>query len=79
MGRTSRIDSLTFENDIADLQRRLDSLSAERGLSKAHLLLRHAAAVPHVRVVLTGTGNPVHLIHNAAALAIPPKPEDLLT
>lgn len=64
---------------IADLQRRLDSLCAERGLSKAHLLLRHAAALPHVRVVLTGTGNPAHLIHNAAALAIPPKPEDLLT
>jgi pyridoxine 4-dehydrogenase len=64
---------------IADLQRRLDSLSAERGLSKAHLLLRHAAALPHVRVVLTGTGNPAHLIHNAAALAIPPRPEDLLT
>jgi aryl-alcohol dehydrogenase-like predicted oxidoreductase len=64
---------------VADLQRRLDSLSAERGLSKAHLLLRHAAAVPHVRVVLTGTGNPVHLMDNAAALATPPKPEDLLT
>jgi pyridoxine 4-dehydrogenase len=63
---------------MADLQRRLDSLSAERGLSKAHLLLRHAAAVPHVRVVLTGTGNPAHLIHDAAALAIPPEPADLL-
>ncbi len=63
---------------IADLQRRLDSLSAERGVSKAHLLLRHAAAVPQVRVVLTGTGNPAHLIQNAAALATAPKPEDLL-
>lgn len=63
---------------MADLQRRLDSLSAERGVSKAHLLLRHAAAVPQVRVVLTGTGNPAHLIQNAAALAAAPKPEDLL-
>lgn len=63
---------------IVDLQRRLDSLSAERGVSKAHLLIRHAAAMPQVRVVLTGTGNPAHLIQNAAALAAAPKPEDLL-
>jgi pyridoxine 4-dehydrogenase len=64
---------------VASLARQLDSLSAERGLSKLALLLRHAAAVPQVRVVLTGTGNPFHLSQNVAALAAPPTPEDLLT
>jgi pyridoxine 4-dehydrogenase len=61
------------------LDRRLDSLSAERGVSRAHLLIRHAAALGGVRVVLTGTGNPAHLADNAAALALPTAEEDLLT
>ena len=61
------------------LDRRLDSLSAERGVSRAHLLIRHAAALGGVRVVLTGTGNPGHLADNAAALALPTAEEDLLT
>lgn len=61
------------------LDRRLDSLSAERGVSRVHLLIRHAAALGNVRVVLTGTGNPAHLADNAAALALPTAEEDLLT
>lgn len=61
------------------LDRRLDALSAERGMSRAHLLIRHAAALGNVRVVLTGTGNPAHLADNAAALALPTTEEDLLT
>jgi len=64
---------------VASLDRRLDSLSAERGVSRAHLLIRHAAALSNVRVVLTGTGNPAHLADNAAALALPTAQEDLLT
>lgn len=64
---------------VADLRRKLELVSAERGVSKAQLLLRHAAAVPQVRVVLSGTSNPAHLIENAAALEAPPVPEDLLT
>jgi aryl-alcohol dehydrogenase-like predicted oxidoreductase len=63
---------------MADLARKLDSLSAERGVSRVHLLLRHAGAVPQVRVVLTGTNNPAHLAENVAALAEPPRPEDLI-
>jgi aryl-alcohol dehydrogenase-like predicted oxidoreductase len=61
------------------LDRRLDALSAERGISRAHLLIRHAAALGNVRVVLTGTGDPAHLADNAAALALPTGEEDLLT
>lgn len=57
---------------------RLDALCAERGVTKAHLLIRHAAAVHNVRVVLTGTSNPAHLADNAAALALPVTSEDLL-
>ena len=63
---------------MTDLVRKLDSLSAERGVSRAHLLLRHAGAIPQVRVVLTGTNNPAHLAANVAALAEPPRPEDLI-
>jgi aryl-alcohol dehydrogenase-like predicted oxidoreductase len=62
----------------AELARKLDSRSAERGLTKAQLLLRHAAAVAPVRVVLTGTSSPAHLAENVAALAAPPRAEDLL-
>jgi aryl-alcohol dehydrogenase-like predicted oxidoreductase len=61
------------------LDRRLDARSAEREMSRAHLLIRHAAALGNVRVVLTGTGNPAHLADNAAALALPTTEEDLLT
>ena len=64
---------------VASLARRLDAISAEQGLSRPHLLLRHAAAMPGVKAVLTGTSNPVHLSENVAALAAPPGPEDLLT
>ena len=60
------------------LSKKLDELSAERGVSRAHLLIRHAAAVPNVRVVLTATSNPVHLAENVNALAVPVTAEDLL-
>lgn len=42
-------------------------------------LLRHAAAVPGVKVVLTGTSNPQHLRENAAALEQPVSAADLIT
>jgi aryl-alcohol dehydrogenase-like predicted oxidoreductase len=63
----------------ADLGENLEALSTERGVSKAHLLVRHAAAVTNVRVVLTGTSNPVHLAENVAALNLPVTQEDLLS
>jgi aryl-alcohol dehydrogenase-like predicted oxidoreductase len=66
------------DHAAALFDRRLDELSAERGVSKAHLLIRHAAALNNVRVVLTGTSNPAHLADNAAALALPVMQEDLL-
>ena len=66
------------DHAAALFDRRLDALSAERGVSRAHLLIRHAAALNKVRVVLTGTSNPAHLADNAAALALPVMQEDLL-
>jgi aryl-alcohol dehydrogenase-like predicted oxidoreductase len=60
------------------LDKRLDTLSAERGVSRARLLIRHAAATRDVRVVLTGTSDPAHLAENVSALADPAAPEDLL-
>ena len=60
------------------LGRRLEAISAERGVPKGHLLIRHAAAIRNVRVVLTGTSDPAHLAENAAALALPVTSEDLL-
>jgi aryl-alcohol dehydrogenase-like predicted oxidoreductase len=62
----------------AGLAQKLHALSTQRCLSKAHLLIRHAAALPQVRVVLTGTTNAAHLAENVAALALPLTPEDLL-
>lgn len=66
------------ETSAALLERKLSVLTAERGVSRSHLLLRHAAAVPHVRVVLTGTSDPAHLAQNVAALEQPVTTEDLL-
>ena len=63
---------------MRNLGGRLAVLSRERGVSKAHLLIRHAAALSNVRVVLTGTSNLAHLAENAAALALPVTPKDLL-
>jgi len=60
------------------LGQKLDALCAERGVSRAHLLIRHAAALPNTRVVLTGTTNPAHLAANAAALSEPVTAEDRL-
>jgi aryl-alcohol dehydrogenase-like predicted oxidoreductase len=60
------------------LDGKLDQLTAERGVSRAHLLIRHAAAVHNVRVVLTGTSNPAHLAQNVAALELRVTSEDLL-
>lgn len=51
----------------------------ERGLPPLHLLLRHAAVPPAVRVVLTGTSNPAHIAQNAAALSDPITADDKLT
>ena len=63
---------------MLNLSGRLAVLSRERGVSKAHLLIRHAATLSNVRVVLTGTSNLAHLAENAAALALPVTPKDLL-
>lgn len=63
---------------VAELSRRLRELSNDSGLSYAQLLLRHAAAAPHVRVVLTGTSKLQHLAENAAALAQPLSTADLI-
>jgi len=60
------------------LDRKLSLLTAERGVSRAHLLIRNAAALHNVRVVLTGTSNPAHLAQNVAALEQPVTSEDLL-
>lgn len=60
------------------LDSKLNALSAERGVSRAQLLIRHAAAFHDVRVVLTGTSDPTHLAQNVAALELPVTSEDLL-
>ncbi len=52
------------------------SVSAE--LSPRARLLRHAAATPGVKVVLTGTSSPDHLRQNAQALARPVTAVDLI-
>lgn len=52
--------------------------ASERGLTRAGVLLRNAAAQPDVAVVLVGTRNPTHLRENAAALSAPIGPADLL-
>ena len=63
---------------IVELARKVDAIRAERGVSRSSLLLRHAAAVAGVRVVLVGTSDPAHLAENAAALEQPPHTADLL-
>ena len=60
------------------LDKKLNLLTAERGVPRANLLIRHAAALHNVRVVLTGTSNPAHLAQNVAALELPVTSEDLL-
>jgi aryl-alcohol dehydrogenase-like predicted oxidoreductase len=47
-------------------------------LTNAQLLVRHAAAVEQVRVVLIGTSKPIHLAEGVAALATPTTCKDLL-
>ena len=47
--------------------------------TKAQLLIRHAAALNRVRVVLVGTSDPAHLAENVAALVTPATYEDVLT
>jgi aryl-alcohol dehydrogenase-like predicted oxidoreductase len=60
------------------LDKKLNLLTAEHGVPRANLLIRHAAALHNVRVVLTGTSNPAHLAQNVAALELPVTSEDLL-
>jgi pyridoxine 4-dehydrogenase len=56
------------------------SLPAGRsGLNRVQRLIRNAAALPHVKVVLIGTSNVAHLAEAVAALATPARQEDLLT
>ncbi len=69
-GRAVNTDSLSPQPD---------SRSADTGLTKAQLLIRHAAALNQVRVILIGTSNPVHLAEDVAALANPARYEDLIT
>jgi aryl-alcohol dehydrogenase-like predicted oxidoreductase len=52
---------------------------ASLGLNGAQLLIRHAAALRQVRVVLIGTSNAAHLAEAVSALATPARYEDLLT
>lgn len=51
---------------------------ARSGLNRVQLLIRHAAALPQVKVVLVGTSNAAHLSEAVAALATPAGQEDLL-
>jgi aryl-alcohol dehydrogenase-like predicted oxidoreductase len=55
------------------------SRNAEHGFTRAQLLIRHAAALDQVKVVLVGTSDPAHLAEDVAALATPATSEDLLT
>jgi pyridoxine 4-dehydrogenase len=62
-----------------------DSLPSQHGsrganlkLTEAQLLIRHAAALNQVKVVLVGTSDPAHLAEDVAALATPARYEDLL-
>lgn len=68
-GQTLNPDSLTQHS----------SRSAELRLTKAQLLIRHAAALNQVKVVLIGTSDPAHLAEDVASLATPARYEDLLT
>jgi pyridoxine 4-dehydrogenase len=52
--------------------------TSKSGLNRVQLLIRHAAALPRVKVVLIGTSNAAHLAEAAAALATPARQEDLL-
>jgi aryl-alcohol dehydrogenase-like predicted oxidoreductase len=51
---------------------------ANQKFTKAQLLIRHAAALNQVKVVLVGTSDPAHLAEDVAALATPARYEDLL-
>jgi aryl-alcohol dehydrogenase-like predicted oxidoreductase len=55
------------------------SQSAKLRFTKSQLLIRHAAALNQVKVVLVGTSDPAHLAEDVAALATPARHEDLLT
>jgi aryl-alcohol dehydrogenase-like predicted oxidoreductase len=57
---------------------RRSSRNADLGFTKAQLLIRHAAALGPVKVVLVGTSNPAHLAEDVTALATPATYEDLL-
>ena len=64
--------------DIASPASRPGTPSAKPGLNRVQLLIRHAAALPRVKVVLIGTSNVAHLAEAVAALATPARQEDLL-
>jgi aryl-alcohol dehydrogenase-like predicted oxidoreductase len=61
------------------LYKMAERASLEQGLPPFYLLLRHAAVPPAVRVVLTGTSNPKHIVDNAVALCEPVTADDELT
>lgn len=59
------------------LARESASSTPHRAAPLERRLLRHAAAVPGVKVVLTGTGDPAHLKENARAFDTPVSAADL--
>ncbi|KJL43810.1 aldo/keto reductase [Microbacterium trichothecenolyticum] len=60
------------------LDREAASSAPHRAAPIARRLLRHAAAVPGVKVILTGTMEPAHLRDNARAIDTPVTAEDLI-
>lgn len=70
--------SSSTASDIESLLPRAGALHDKPGLNRVQLLIRHAAALPRVKVVLIGTSNAAHLAEAVAALATPAGQEDLL-
>lgn len=67
------------DGTAALLADRLASLLAEAGIaSLAALAYRYCRHQPGIDVVLTGTGDPVHLRQNVTAALAPPLPTDVL-
>jgi aryl-alcohol dehydrogenase-like predicted oxidoreductase len=63
--------------DVAKLPQQVE-VPGEKPRDVRRRLLRHAAATPGVRVVLTGTSSPEHLRENVSALEDPVTASDLI-
>ena len=73
VANTVLIDGPLHNGEASGQNRNTDSppRSADLRLTRAQLLIRHAAALNQVRVVLVGTSDPAHLAEDVAALATP--------